>query len=95
MLLHLYFALDKQSLSAVIQTKEGSLIVVLMGKGQFTDSGHFIVLYGLTGEGKVLLADPNSMERTNQEWDLETITKEAKSYAVAVVEIVASRILSR
>lgn len=61
--------------------EEGSLIVVLMGKGQFTDSGHFIVLYGLTGEGKVLLADPNSMERTNQEWDLETITKEAKSYA--------------
>lgn len=61
--------------------EEGSLIVVLMGKGQFTDSGHFIVLYGLTEDGKVKLADPNSEERTGREWDLETITKEAKSYA--------------
>lgn len=61
--------------------EEGNLIVVLMGKGQFTDSGHFIVLYGLTGDGNVLLADPNSEERTKKEWELEVITKEAKSYA--------------
>ena len=61
--------------------EEGSLIVVLMGEGQFTDSGHFIVLYGLCASGEVRLADPNSLQRTNQEWELETITKEAKSYA--------------
>ena len=61
--------------------REGKLIVVLMGKGQFTDSGHFIVLYGVTDEGKIRLADPNSLARTEQEWELDVIIQEAKSYA--------------
>ena len=54
-----------------------------MGKGQFTRSGHFIVLRGITSEGKILVADPASKERTNQEWDVNTIVKEAKAWANA------------
>lgn len=57
---------------------EGKLVVALMSKGHFTRSGHFIVLRGITPEGKVLVADPASLKRSNQEWDLSLILKEAK-----------------
>ena len=62
---------------------EGKLIVALMGKGHFTSGGHFIVLRGITEEGKILVADANSEENTNTEWDVETITAEAKAWANA------------
>lgn len=70
-----------QKISTALQ--EGKLVVALMGKGQFTRSGHFIVLRGITSEGKILVADPASKERTNQEWDVNTIVKEAKAWANA------------
>lgn len=58
--------------------EEGKLVVAIMSKGHFTKSGHFIVLRGITAEGKVLVADPASLKRSNQEWDLELILGEAK-----------------
>ncbi|WP_066715509.1 C39 family peptidase [Clostridium sp. Marseille-P299] len=63
--------------------QEGKLVVTLMGKGQFTKTGHFIVLRGITKEGKILVADPASKERTNESWDIETIVSEAKAWANA------------
>ena len=57
---------------------EGKLVVALMSKGHFTKSGHFIVLRGITPEGRVLVADPASLKRSNQEWDLSLILEEAK-----------------
>lgn len=53
------------------------LVVAIMGKGHFTDSGHFIVLRGLDKDGKVLVADPASRMRSAQAWDLELILAEA------------------
>ncbi len=58
--------------------KNGDMAVVLMGKGHFTKSGHFIVLRGITAEGKILVADCNSRDNTLTEWDFETIQSEAK-----------------
>ena len=58
--------------------KNGDMVVVLMGKGHFTKGGHFIVLRGITAEGKILVADCNSRENTMTEWDFETIQSEAK-----------------
>lgn len=57
---------------------DGKLVVALMSKGHFTKSGHFIVLCGITPEGKALVADPASLKRSNQEWDLSLILNEAK-----------------
>ncbi len=61
--------------------KEGALVGVIMGPGHFTQSGHFIVLYGITEDGKLMLADPASESNTNTLWDPETVFSEAKSYA--------------
>ncbi len=59
------------------------LIVAIMGPGHFTSGGHFIVLRGVTKEGKILVADCGSRQRTEKEWDIETIIKEAKGGAGA------------
>lgn len=61
----------------------GKLVVALMGKGHFTKGGHFIVLRGVTAGGKILVADPASVKRSEQEWDLSLIINEAKSGAGA------------
>lgn len=61
----------------------GKLIVALMSKGHFTSSGHFLVLRGVTAEGKILVAAPASKKRSEQEWDLSIILDEARRGASA------------
>lgn len=61
----------------------GDLVVALMAKGHFTNSGHFIVLRGITEDGKILVADPASTSRSNQVWDLSLIVNEAHKSAAA------------
>ena len=61
----------------------GKLIVAIMSKGHFTSSGHFIVLRGVTSEGKILVADPASHKRSQQEWALSLIMNEARKGAAA------------
>ncbi len=62
---------------------EGKLVVALMGAGHFTTCGHFIVLRGVTAEGKILVADPVSMRKSGMEWDTRIIFGEASGRAVA------------
>lgn len=62
---------------------EGKLVVALMSKGHFTSSGHFIVLRGVTSDGKILVADPSSYNRSEKEWDLSIILNEASRRASA------------
>lgn len=60
---------------------EGKLVIAIMSKGHFTSSGHFIVLRGVTEDGNILVADPASVKRSNQEWALGIITNEASRKA--------------
>ena len=64
--------------SILHQLHDGKLIVMLMGTGQFTSSGHFIIVRGVSVSGKLQIADPNSSENTMTEWDYETLRKEIK-----------------
>lgn len=61
---------------------EGKLVVAIMSKGHFTRSGHFIVLRGVR-DGKILVADPASYNRSGQLWDLSIILSEASRGAAA------------
>lgn len=54
----------------------GQMLVALMGPGHFTSGGHFIVLRGATLTGQVLVADPNSRERSLALWDPQLILDE-------------------
>lgn len=49
------------------------LLILLMGPGDFTDSGHFIVAYGYDDSGNILIADPASQERSSSAWPADTL----------------------
>ena len=72
-----------ESQRVVDALSSGKLVVAIMTKGHFTSSGHFIVLRGVTKEGKILVADPASVQRSKQEWDLSIILDEASKDAGA------------
>lgn len=61
---------------------DGKLVVAIMLKGHFTNFGHFIVLRGVK-DGKILVADPASYDRSSMEWDLSIILNEASTHAGA------------
>lgn len=50
----------------------GNPIICVMGPGDFTTSGHFIVLTGYT-DGKLQVNDPNSPTRSEKLWDFDDI----------------------
>lgn len=54
----------------------GSIAVALMTTGHFTQRGHFILLRGATLTGEILVADPNSTERSLALWDAQLILDE-------------------
>ncbi|WP_438490907.1 C39 family peptidase [Paenibacillus sp. IHBB 3054] len=61
----------------------GKLVVALMVEGHFTSGGHYIVLRGVTTDGKIFEADPASFKRSNQAWDISIIIDEARHGASA------------
>lgn len=73
-------ASDSQKIADALT--DGKLIVAIMLKGHFTNSGHFIVLRGVK-DGKILVADPASYDRSSMEWDLSIILNEASTHAGA------------
>ena len=69
--------IGKDAAKLVEALKDGKLVIAIMVKGHFTSSGHFLVLRGVTADGKILVADSGSYSRSNQEWDLKLIVNEA------------------
>lgn len=63
--------------------EQGNLVVAIMGKGDFTSNGHFIVLRGITSDGKVLVNDPSSNSRTNTAWDFYKFPEQSNKWAGA------------
>jgi len=66
-----------RSVSGLVDTLlTGEIMVALMGPGHFTQGGHFILLHGVTLSGGVLVADPNSRERSLTVWDPALLLEE-------------------
>ena len=63
--------------------QEGKLVIAIMSAGHFTRGGHFIVLRGITDDGKILVADCASYERSQKEWDLGIFLAECNKGAAA------------
>lgn len=58
--------------------QQGKKIIAHMGPGTFTKGGHYIVLRGLTSDGKVLVADPNHKNYNNKSFSASLIASESK-----------------
>ena len=52
--------------------EQGEPVVCIMGPGDFTTTGHFIVLTGWTRDG-IRVNDPNSHENSEKLWDFDDI----------------------
>lgn len=57
----------------------GHPVIAHIGPGLFTKAGHYIVLRGVTKDGKILVNDPNSKPRSSRAYPLSTILKQAKT----------------
>lgn len=63
-------SLSKQRIFSELE--QGHPVICCMRPGDFTTTGHFIVLTGVE-DGKIRLNDCNSTERSAQLWDYETL----------------------
>lgn len=68
--------LDKQRI--IDNLKAGNPIICVMGPGDFTKKGHFIVMTGYEN-GKIKINDPNSYNNSNKEWKYDDIYKQIKN----------------
>lgn len=59
------------------ELQEGHPIICIMGPGDFTTAGHFIVLTGVM-DGKIVVNDPNSVKNSEKLWDIETIMRQTR-----------------
>ena len=55
----------------------GNPIIAIMGPGDFTSDGHFIVLTGME-DGKWTVNDPNSRKNSEKDWDPDTVLGQAR-----------------
>ena len=56
----------------------GNPIICVMGPGDFTSTGHYIVLTGYT-DGKVTVNDPNSYLRSERLWELTSVMEQIRN----------------
>ena len=59
--------------------KAGHPIICNVGPGDFTQVGHYILLAGVDDEGKIIVHDPNSPERTSKHWDVEVLISQIRN----------------
>lgn len=62
--------LDENGIFSALES--GNPIICSVRPGDFTTTGHFIVLVG-TEDGKIRVNDPNSVKRSEKLWDYETL----------------------
>ena len=56
-----------------------------MGPGDFTTTGHFIVMTGLTDNNKIMINDPNSKKNSKKLWEYDDIYEQIRNLWVCTV----------
>lgn len=57
----------------------GCPLICSMYPGDFTYTGHFIVLTGVDADGRILVNDPNSRINSEKHWDMEVLLPQIRS----------------
>lgn len=61
------------------ELNQGRPVICVMGPGDFTTTGHFIVLTGVSDDGKIMIHDPNSKINSEKEWALEDLMTQIRN----------------
>ena len=59
--------------------EEGHPIICIMGPGDFTTTGHYIVLTAVASDGSIEVHDPNSQKNSDRTWNLEKLMAQTKN----------------
>lgn len=70
------FVLTKDNLFN--ELNNGHPVITSMRPGDFTTVGHFILLTGVSEDGKIIVNDPNSKVRSDKLWDYDVIAPQIK-----------------
>lgn len=62
----------------ISELRAGHPVICIMGPGDFTTTGHFIVLSGVDDEGNVTVHDANSAANSAKSWDVEDILAQCR-----------------
>lgn len=73
---------NKSDVQAVVDAlSQGKLVVMSTGSGSYyTGNGHFLVLRGVNEDGKILVADPASYNKSQKAWDIKDIVSGLKGW---------------
>ena len=74
---HFGITMPKQTKSindVVTALKSGKVVISSQGKGLFTTGGHYIVLAGVTSDGKIIVKDPNKKNAVNKNYNNRAFT---------------------
>lgn len=63
----------------IAELEKGRPIICAMGPGDFTTSGHFIVLTGVDESGRIKICDPNSRINSEKSWKAEEIIPQIRN----------------
>lgn len=69
-------ATDRTVSGLTKQLQAGNTLVILVRQGHFTTSGHFMIVRGISPDGKFLIVDPQSFENSLALWDPNLIVRE-------------------
>lgn len=59
--------------------ESGTPIICAMRPGDFTTTGHFIVLSGVDEDGRVIVRDPNSLKKSETSWEIADLMPQIKN----------------
>lgn len=71
-----YIEVDEEQVKAALQ--DGAILIFSLGEGDFTDSGHYIVVCGISGD-KLIINDPYSSVNSNKTWDVGVVLEQTEA----------------
>lgn len=75
---------DKSAVVSALQS--GKLLITVVGYGDFTRGRHFLLIRGITEDGKLLLADSGKYENCLMEWDYSKVISQVANSCFWVFE---------
>ena len=70
-------SLSKKTVQTALQ--QGQPIICSVGPGDFTTTGHYIVLTTVASDGSIEVHDPNSQKNSDRTWNLEKLMAQTKN----------------